>query len=92
MNMSGRPMQSVEIAARTVDEAVRLALEQLGRTRDQVDVEILSDTSDQEDGEALVRVIARGVAGQAVGAAPPARPVRDLVQTARAAPLRRCAA
>ncbi|HET7034632.1 MAG TPA: RNA-binding cell elongation regulator Jag/EloR [Thermomicrobiaceae bacterium] len=68
--MSTRPMNSVEIAARTVDEAVRLALEQLGCSREQVEVEILSDTSDQEDGEALVRVIARGAAP-----APAARPV-----------------
>lgn len=57
-------MNSVEIQARSVDEAVRLALEQLGRERDDVDVEILMDTSDLEDGEALVRVTARGRAQQ----------------------------
>ena len=49
-------MQSVEIAARSVDEAVRLALEQLGKSRDEVRVEILMDTSAEPDGEALVRV------------------------------------
>lgn len=53
-------MNSVEIQARSVDEAVRLALEQLGRERDDVDVEVLMDTSDLEDGEALVRVTSRG--------------------------------
>ncbi|ACZ37606.1 RNA-binding cell elongation regulator Jag/EloR [Sphaerobacter thermophilus] len=52
-------MRSVEIQARSVDEAVRLALEQLGRTRDQVHIEILMDSSDEEDGEALVRVTAK---------------------------------
>lgn len=71
--MSTRPMNSVEIAARTVDEAVRLALEQLGRSREQVEVEILSDTSDQEDGEALVRVFTRGGAAPGPVARPPAR-------------------
>lgn len=60
--------RSVEIAARSVDEAIRLALEQLGRSRDEVQVEILADTSDQSDGEALVRVTPRG----AGVAAPPA--------------------
>jgi spoIIIJ-associated protein len=52
-------MNSVEIQARTVDQAVELALEQLGKTRDQVNVEVLMDTSDLEDGEALVRVEVR---------------------------------
>ncbi len=54
------PMNAVEIQARSVDEAVRLALEQLGRSRDEVNVEVLMDTSDLEDGEALVRVTAVG--------------------------------
>jgi spoIIIJ-associated protein len=53
------PMNSVEIQARTVDQAVELALEQLGKTRDEVNVEVLMDTSDLEDGEALVRVEVR---------------------------------
>ncbi|HEX3723670.1 MAG TPA: Jag N-terminal domain-containing protein, partial [Nitrolancea sp.] len=44
----------VEIQARTVDEAVGLALEQLGRRREEVRIEVLMDTSDLEDGEALV--------------------------------------
>lgn len=57
-------MRSVEIQARSVDEAVRLALEQLDRTIDQVRVEILMDTSDEEDGEALVRVSAAGEPAQ----------------------------
>ncbi|HLI50259.1 MAG TPA: RNA-binding cell elongation regulator Jag/EloR [Thermomicrobiaceae bacterium] len=51
-------MRSVEIAARSVDEAVRLALEQLDVTIEQATVEVLMDTSDQSDGEALVRVTA----------------------------------
>lgn len=58
------PTHAVEIQARSVDEAVRLALEQLGRSRDEVSVEVLMDTSDLEDGEALVRVTPRGAAAR----------------------------
>jgi spoIIIJ-associated protein len=53
-------MHSVEIQARSVDEAVRLALEQLGRSREDVDVEILVDADPETDSEALVRVTVRG--------------------------------
>ncbi|HEX5505128.1 MAG TPA: RNA-binding cell elongation regulator Jag/EloR [Thermomicrobiales bacterium] len=76
---------SVEIQAVTVDEAVRLALEQLGRTRDEVEIEVLAEpsaTGSAEEEEALVRVTVRGHASQpapgqaargapARGAAPP---------------------
>lgn len=55
---------SVEIQAVTVDDAVRLALEQLELTRDEVDIEILSDEGPEEGDEALVRVTARGQASQ----------------------------
>ena len=58
------PMRSVEIQARSVDEAVRLALEQLDRTREQVEIEILADAQDELDGEALVRVTAKDRAGK----------------------------
>ncbi len=64
------PMNAVEIQARSVEEAVRLALEQLGRTRDEVSIEVLMDTSDLEDGEALVRVTAKGGATKAPTKAP----------------------
>lgn len=67
-------MRSVEIQARTVDEAVRLALEQLGRTEDQVNVEVLMDTSEDADGEALVRVTVKGAPGPARPSLPPTRP------------------
>jgi spoIIIJ-associated protein len=60
LNMS--PMNTVEIQARTVEEAVGLALEQLGRSREEVRIEVLMDTSDLEDGEALVRVSVRSSA------------------------------
>jgi spoIIIJ-associated protein len=53
-------MNSVEIQALSVEEAVRLALEQLGRSRDEVDVEILVDADPENEGEALVRVTAKG--------------------------------
>jgi spoIIIJ-associated protein len=55
-------MRSVEIQARSTDEAVRLALEQLGAKRDQVDVQVLAETEDDiyGEGEVLVRVSVRG--------------------------------
>ncbi|HUS15526.1 MAG TPA: R3H domain-containing nucleic acid-binding protein [Chloroflexia bacterium] len=53
-------MRQVEIQARSVDEAVRLALEQMGRTREQVDIQVLAGTqTGSEDDEVLVRVTAR---------------------------------
>jgi predicted RNA-binding protein Jag len=50
-------LRQVEIQAFSVEEAVRLALEQLGRTRDQVNVEVLATDPGSE--EVLVRVTAR---------------------------------
>lgn len=57
-------MTSVEIQAYSVEAAVRLALEQLDLSEDQVDIEILADTGPDDDAEALVRVTARGTASQ----------------------------
>lgn len=57
---------SVEIQAVTVEEAVRLALEQLALPEEKVDIEILSDAGPDEDAEALVRVTAKGMASQPV--------------------------
>ncbi len=54
-------MRQVDIQARNVDEAVRLALEQLGRSRDQVKVEVLS--TDPGGDEVLVRVTAPDLPG-----------------------------
>jgi spoIIIJ-associated protein len=59
-------MTSVEIQAYSVDEAVRLALEQLGLGEPDVDIEILSDAGPHEGDEALVRVTAKGQASQPV--------------------------
>ena len=68
-------MTSVEIQAYSVDEAVRLALEQLELGEADVDIEILSDAGPDEGDEALVRVTAKGMASQPVPrsarAAPP---------------------
>ena len=58
---------SVEIQAISVDEAVRLALEQLGRKREEVEIEVLAEPSGMagaEEEEALVRVTVRGQASQ----------------------------
>src|SRR3954447_8233983 len=59
-------LTSVEIQAVTVEDAIRLALDQLALTRDDVDIEILSDAGQTEDEEALVRVTAKGMASQPV--------------------------
>lgn len=47
-------MKSIEISARTVAEAIQLALAQLGKDRDEVAIEVLEAGNDDE--EALVRV------------------------------------
>jgi spoIIIJ-associated protein len=49
-------MKSIEISARTVAEAIQLALAQLSKDRDEVAIEVLDAGSDDE--EALVRVTA----------------------------------
>ena len=59
-------MTSVEIQAVSVEEAVRLALEQLGLGEPDVDIEILSDAGPDEGDEALVRVTAKGMASQPI--------------------------
>ncbi|MGH2618197.1 MAG: Jag N-terminal domain-containing protein, partial [Thermomicrobiales bacterium] len=64
--MNQRRMTSVEIQAYSVDEAVRLALEQLGLGEPDVDIEILSDAGPDEGDEALVRVTAKGMASQPI--------------------------
>ena len=66
-------MHSVEIQARSVEEATRLALEQLGVKEDQVDVEVLARTEPDMygEGEVLIRATVRGRAPQ------PARGSRD---------------
>jgi spoIIIJ-associated protein len=76
MSSGQHRMTSVEIQAISVDEAVRLALEQLELTHADVDIEILSDAGPEDGDEALVRVTAKGMASQPVprrearGAAP----------------------
>lgn len=57
---------SVEIQAVSVEEAVRLALEQLELTEADVDIEILAEEGPDEDAEALVRVTAKGAAAQPI--------------------------
>lgn len=74
---------SVEIQAISVDEAVRLALEQLELSRDDVDIEILSEEGPEEDAEALVRVTAKGQASQPVESARQTRGREDRSRTRR---------
>src|SRR5215208_6663571 len=63
-------MTSVEIQAFSVEEAIRLALEQLEMNEEAVDIEVLSDAGPDEDAEALVRVTAKGMASQPTQSAP----------------------
>lgn len=75
---------SVEIQAISVEDAVRLALEQLGRAREDVEVEVLAEPSGGDgvnEEEALVRVTVRGQASQPTRGAGPA-PVRSAVGVA----------
>lgn len=66
---------SVEIQAYSVEEAIRLALEQLELGRDDVEIEVLVDAGDDHDDEALVRITAKGQASQPEPRAPrPSRP------------------
>lgn len=71
-------MKSIEISARTVAEAIQLALAQLGKDRDEVAIEVLEAGSDDE--EAFVRVT---VVDDEDEAAPPqadeARPAQSSV-------------
>jgi spoIIIJ-associated protein len=71
-NQSANPnrMTSVEIQAYSVEEAVRLALEQLGLDEADADIEVLSDAGPDEDAEALVRVTAKGMASQPIPSGP----------------------
>jgi len=76
---------SVEIQAVSIDDAVRLALEQLGRQREEVEIEVLAEPSDNalDEQEALVRVTVRGQSAQPSHSAAPlpaARPATDRVQ------------
>lgn len=68
-------MQSVEIQARTVDEAVRIALTQLGRTYDEVDVEVLNPGTPGVLGvgaeNAVIRVTVRQPLTQPIQPIPP---------------------
>jgi len=54
--------QGITIRAQTVEEAVRLALEHLGRKREDVEITVLEDPGEAPLGleEALVRVIPKG--------------------------------
>lgn len=72
--MNQRRMTSVEIQAYSVEAAVRLALEQLGLSESEADIEILSDAGPEEGDEALVRVTAKGMASQPVPRGARARP------------------
>lgn len=73
-------MQSVEVQGRTVDEAVRLALTQLGRSYEEVDVEVMRPGTPGVLGvgaeNALVRVTIRASAMRPpVSPIPPVQPI-----------------
>jgi spoIIIJ-associated protein len=72
-------VRSVEIQARSLEEATRLALEQLGAKREDVDITVLAETYDDYygDGEVLVRVSLRGSGSSAP--LPPPEPGNERV-------------
>lgn len=74
--------RSVEIQARTREEATELALEQLGASADDVTVEVLAEHHDDfyGDGEVLIRVSLKQAKASA--------PRRSQPRTARQAPVR----
>jgi spoIIIJ-associated protein len=74
--------RAVEIAASSVDEAVRLALQQLNLNYNQVEIEVLEDPTIHDVDEALVRVIplpAGTVSGNVRADAPPPGNQREAV-------------
>jgi spoIIIJ-associated protein len=74
-------MQIAETSGRTVEDAVARALDQLGRRRDQVDVEVIREGSRGflgiGSGEAVVRVTVRESAAAMSGGRPDRPPRRD---------------
>ncbi len=79
-------MTSVEIQAFSVEEAIRLALEQLDLNESDVDIEVLSDAGPEEDAEALVRVTAKGMASQPIPTAKPSQKDAGRPRSQRRAP------
>ena len=79
-------MTSVEIQAFSVEEAIRLALEQLDLNESDVDIEVLSDAGPDEDAEALVRVTAKGMASQPVPSGKPSQKESNRPKSQRRAP------
>lgn len=79
-------MTSVEIQAFSVEEAIRLALEQLDLNESDVDIEVLSDAGPEEDAEALVRVTAKGMASQPVPSGKSSQKESSRPQSQRRAP------
>lgn len=75
---------SVEIQARSRDEALRLALEQLGTSADNVTIEVLAEIENDfyGDGEVLLRVTRKGAPARpaAVDAGPRQAVADDLLQ------------
>ena len=74
-------MKSIEISARTVAEAIQLALAQLGKDRDEVAIEVLEAGSEEE--EALVRVTAVDEEEEAASVLPDTAPTGSMDQIAR---------
>src|SRR5262245_38337636 len=65
-------MKSIEISARTVAEAIQLALAQLGKDRDEVAIEVLEAGGDEEEALVRVTIVDDDEAAQAGHEQPPA--------------------
>lgn len=74
-------MKSIEISARTVSEAIRLALAQLGKDRDEVAIEVLEQGGNGD--EALVRVTVVDDDTDETPPRPPSPATGSIEQTAR---------
>ena len=85
-------MESVEVSAKTVDEAIDIALDELGLTRSQVEIEILTPGKPGLFGlggeQARVRVVAREE-GAARPEAQPEEEEEEYEEESRAAPVER---
>lgn len=76
-------MKKIEISARTVGDAIRLALDQLGKDRDEVAIEVLEPGNDVEEALVRVTVVDDEEDRETPIATPPVVPTGDMEQVVR---------
>ncbi len=82
-------MESVEVSAKTVDEAIDIALDELGLTRSQVEIEVLTPGKPGLFGLGGEQARVRVVALEEGAARPQAQPEEDYDETPRGEPAER---